>query len=177
MLSAPITIHGVSSAAAMALARRLRRARHDGQRHAAADDTRGDDELPRVIAGAFMWLRVRRGAVNRAADAVVGAATADVRHRRVDLFIGGLRVFPQQRRGRHQHARLAVAALRHVDVQPGALQRMARIRGQTFDGRDLRADGGLSGTRQERVAAPSKCTVQAPHWPMPQPNFVPVIPR
>jgi hypothetical protein len=29
---------------------------------------------------------------------------------------------------------------------------------------------------QERVGAPSICTVQAPHSAMPQPNFVPVIP-
>jgi hypothetical protein len=30
---------------------------------------------------------------------------------------------------------------------------------------------------QERVAAPSICTVHAPHSAMPQPNFVPVMPR
>src|SRR5437660_10992635 len=29
---------------------------------------------------------------------------------------------------------------------------------------------------QERVAAPSMCTVQAPHSAMPQPNLVPVMP-
>ena len=29
---------------------------------------------------------------------------------------------------------------------------------------------------QERVAAPSMCTVQAPHSAIPQPNFVPVMP-
>src|SRR4051812_45367682 len=28
----------------------------------------------------------------------------------------------------------------------------------------------------ERTAAPSTCTVQAPHWAMPQPYFVPVSP-
>src|SRR5229473_7718196 len=32
------------------------------------------------------------------------------------------------------------------------------------------------GVIQERVAAPSTCTVQAPHSAMPQPNFVPVMP-
>ena len=26
----------------------------------------------------------------------------------------------------------------------------------------------------ERVGSPSRCTVQAPHWAMPHPNFVPV---
>src|ERR1700732_2970782 len=31
------------------------------------------------------------------------------------------------------------------------------------------------GVTQERAAAPSICTVQAPHSAMPQPNFVPVM--
>ena len=30
------------------------------------------------------------------------------------------------------------------------------------------------GVTQERVGWPSTCTVQAPHWAMPQPNLVPV---
>ena len=30
---------------------------------------------------------------------------------------------------------------------------------------------------QERIGVPSRCTVQAPHWAMPQPNLVPVMPR
>src|SRR3954471_9590718 len=30
---------------------------------------------------------------------------------------------------------------------------------------------------QERTAEPSRCTVQAPHSAIPQPNFVPVMPR
>src|SRR4029077_10366320 len=35
----------------------------------------------------------------------------------------------------------------------------------------------LRGNTQERVGAPSMCTVQAPHSAMPQPNFVPVMPN
>src|SRR5688500_6785922 len=31
-----------------------------------------------------------------------------------------------------------------------------------------------TGVMQERSAFPSTCTVQAPHWAMPQPNLVPV---
>src|SRR5712691_12625300 len=31
------------------------------------------------------------------------------------------------------------------------------------------------GVEQERTGSPSRCTVQAPHWAMPQPNFVPVM--
>ena len=35
---------------------------------------------------------------------------------------------------------------------------------------------GLTGTWHDRVATPSICTVQAPHWAMPQPYLVPVRP-
>src|ERR1700729_4367214 len=34
----------------------------------------------------------------------------------------------------------------------------------------------LTGVMQDRVASPSMITVQAPHNPAPQPNFVPTIP-
>src|SRR5678815_2476984 len=34
----------------------------------------------------------------------------------------------------------------------------------------------LTGMTHERTAVPSMCTVQAPHWAMPQPNLVPVRP-
>src|SRR5258706_10601617 len=32
-----------------------------------------------------------------------------------------------------------------------------------------------AGIEQERTGCPSRCTVQAPHCAMPQPNFVPVM--
>ena len=35
----------------------------------------------------------------------------------------------------------------------------------------------LTGVMQDRVASPSMITVQAPHNPAPQPNFVPTIPN
>ena len=38
------------------------------------------------------------------------------------------------------------------------------------------APTAFTGTWQERVATPSICTVQAPHWAMPQPYLVPVRP-
>ena len=38
------------------------------------------------------------------------------------------------------------------------------------------AAAALTGIAQERTAAPSMWTVQAPHWAMPQPYFVPVSP-
>src|SRR2546427_4902845 len=34
-----------------------------------------------------------------------------------------------------------------------------------------------TGSTQERTALPSRCTVHAPHWAIPQPYFTPVIPH
>src|SRR5262245_53729307 len=51
------------------------------------------------------------GRMDRGADALVGAAAADVGHRRVDVGIGRLRLLLQQRDGGHDLAGLAVAAL------------------------------------------------------------------
>ena len=31
-----------------------------------------------------------------------------------------------------------------------------------------------TGVWHDRTGRPRRCTVQAPHWPMPQPNFVPL---
>src|SRR3954471_8326520 len=69
-----------------------------------------------------------------------GAAAADVGHRGVDVRIGGIGLRVQQRRARHDHPRLAVAALRHVVREPGFLHlvQVAALR-QAFDGGDLLA--------------------------------------
>ncbi|CAG9231666.1 hypothetical protein PSP6_590065 [Paraburkholderia tropica] len=40
----------------------------------------------------------------------------------------------------------------------------------------LRPSSAATGSTHERTATPSRCTVQAPHCAMPQPNFVPVRP-
>ena len=71
------------------------------------------------------------------ADALVGAAAADVGHRLVDVRVGRLGIFFEQRRGRHDLARLAVAALRHVDRRPRLLHRMRAVGRQALDGDDL----------------------------------------
>ena len=55
---------------------------------------------------------------------------------------------------------------------------MLALRVQALDRRDLPADGvGRRDAEHARTDVPSKWTVQAPHWPMPQPNFVPVSRR
>ena len=85
------------------------------------------------------------------ADALVGAAAADVGHRLVDVGIGRLRLLLQERGGGHDLAGLAVAALRHVDRGPGLLHRMRGIGREALDGDDLVAR--LHGRERERAGA------------------------
>ena len=75
-------------------------------------------------------------AMDRAPDPLIGPAAADVRDGVVDLGVARFGIALQESRNRHDLAGLAVAALRHVVLEPGALDRMCRIRGQTLDGRD-----------------------------------------
>ena len=68
-----------------------------------------------------------RGAMDRAAYALISAAPADVAgHGGIDVFISGLRFFREECGRRHQLPGLAVATLRHLFRNPGALQRMSR---------------------------------------------------
>ena len=112
-------------------------------------------------------------------DARIGHAAAEIAvHVRDDFFLGRIAVLGEQRCGLHDLAGLAVAALRNLLGDPGPLQRMFALGLEAFDGGDLLA-GGLADTAvwQERTASPLRWTVQAPHKPAPQPNFVPVICR
>src|SRR5579872_508657 len=94
--------------------------------------------LVRLLIAASLRLAVAGRGVDRGADARVGAAAADVRHGVVDVGVGRLRVLLEQRRGRHDLARLAVAALRHVVREPRLLHRMAlAVARQALDGHDL----------------------------------------
>src|SRR5580704_10019318 len=106
------------------------------------------------------WLRspsgVIGGRVNRGANALIGSATADVRHRRVDVFIGRLWIGFEQRHRRHDHAALAITALRHIEFEPGLLDRMQlSVLGNCFDRGDLlgadRSDRDLAGTCGDAV--------------------------
>ena len=112
--------------------------------------------------------------VDCGADAQIGSAAAQIAvHGGVDIFVGGLRRLGEQRRGGHHLSGLAVAALRHVDLLPGDLHRMRAIGERP----SMVVIGWLptaeTGVRQERTGLPFRCTVQAPHWPMPQPYLVP----
>src|SRR5256886_11221560 len=100
------------------------------------------------------WSGPLRGAVDGGADPLVRAAAADVRHRGVDLGIariGGLR---EQRGGRHDLARLAVAALRHILRDPGLLDRVGAVGRQSFDRRDALA-GHRGDRRHARARGPA----------------------
>src|SRR5262245_31691592 len=81
---------------------------------------------------------------DRGPDARVGTAAADVAlHRGIDVGIGGLWVGRDQCAGGHDLTGLAIAALRHVQRQPGRLDLSARRRAaDRLDGRDLLANRG-----------------------------------
>jgi hypothetical protein len=88
----------------------------------------------------------------------------------------GFRLTLQRSHG-HDHPALAMTALRYIMLDPRLLHRVQdAFRGETFDGRDLLASAARAGNAQERTAAPSTCTVHAPHWAIPQPYLVPVRP-
>src|SRR5712691_371087 len=79
-------------------------------------------------------------AFDRGDDAAIGAAAADVAiHVGDDLIAVRLGILLEQSRRLHYLAGLAIAALRDLFGDPGLLQRVARVRRQTFDGRDLLA--------------------------------------
>ena len=83
--------------------------------------------------------------MDRGANARIGCAPAEIRHRPVDVLIGRLRMLFEQRDGRHDHPRLTIAALRDVERDPGLLHRMTGIARQALDGGDLPALRGADG--------------------------------
>src|SRR5439155_3334454 len=80
------------------------------------------------------------------ADARVGSAAANIGHRVVDILVARIRILIEQRCRGHDLSRLAIAALRYVELCPGLLHRMRARRRKSFDGDDFvagldRADG------------------------------------
>src|SRR5262249_61481235 len=93
-----------------------------------------------------------RGALDRAHDALIGSAAADIgAHMLDDLVARWLWLLLEQVGGGHDLAGLAVAALRHAFGEPGLLQGMARVGREAFDRGDRLAgdlrDLGLAGKR------------------------------
>ena len=84
-------------------------------------------------------------AMDGAADPVVGTAAADVAHRRVDLLVARIAGALHQPGRGHDLARLAVAALGHVELEPGPLHRVRAVGRQPLDRRDHGARRGRHG--------------------------------
>src|SRR5262245_39636551 len=100
--------------------------------------------------------------MDRLSDPVVCAATAGVRDGRVDVGIGGIWTTLEQSKRAHDHARLAIAALRRVEFLPRDLHRMAAVSGDAFDSCDLltlrRAGGETAGSHSLTIHVYSACT-------------------
>ena len=120
----------------------------------------------------------RRSLVHRCANSLIRSATADVAAKRiVNVRVARLRIFRQQRSGRHNHSHLAIAALRHLLIEPRRLHGMVPIGGEPFDRGDISASHRRNprGTRASRLAI-HMYRARA-HSAMPHPNFVPVNPK
>src|SRR6266404_4536811 len=84
--------------------------------------------------------------VDRFTHLLEGAATTDIGDGRVDVRVGGLQLVFQQRGDGHDHAGLAIAALRHVVLEPSLLHLMQlAVLREPFDRRDLLARRGADG--------------------------------
>src|SRR5260370_37859161 len=95
------------------------------------------------------------------ADSWVGTAPANVGDMGIDVFVGGLSNFLEHDRRRHEHASLAIAALRHVHFHPKLLQDMVAALRQTLKGRDMgsleRLDGQHARARGSSVQVYGAC--------------------
>src|SRR4029077_10364700 len=82
-------------------------------------------------------LHFRRCQFDRLADSNVGHAAANTAsHHRVEVLVGRIREVLEQRGGLHDLSRLAVAALRNLQLEPRGLQWMFALWIETFNRRD-----------------------------------------
>src|SRR5271156_585888 len=78
-----------------------------------------------------------RSLLDGGANALIGPTAANVAvHRTIDVGVGGMRALFQKRRGLHDLASLAVAALRHVERPPSCLNGVIPLRVKALDGGD-----------------------------------------
>ncbi len=77
--------------------------------------------------------------MNAGANPNVGCAAAKIpAHRLINVRVSRMGRARQQCSGAHDLSCLAIAALRHVQLDPGFLQRVSGVGGETFDRGDLR---------------------------------------
>src|SRR5947209_2994173 len=103
-------------------------------------------KVRRFIFGMYVMAasssRARRSGVDRRAHLLIGPAAADVGDVGVNVGVARFRLLLEQRRNRHDHAALAIAALRNVMLEPGLLHLVQRAaRGKSLDRGDLLALG------------------------------------
>src|ERR1700729_1659058 len=78
--------------------------------------------------------------MNRGTNSSIGCTTADISaHGRVDIGVGGPLIALKQGRGRHDLAGLAVPALRHLQLDPGALNGPSVPASKALNGTDMPA--------------------------------------
>src|SRR5258708_33172671 len=80
--------------------------------------------IPATALPLLTTLRKSCRNMDRLADALVGPAPADVRDCSIDVCVSRAALLGQQSCHRHDHAALAIAALRHLLLDPGLLHRM-----------------------------------------------------
>src|SRR5713101_1791879 len=92
--------------------------------------------------------------MNRLPDAFISPAPANIGDGGIDVAIGRARDLREERRGGHDHAALAITALRNLACDPSFLNRVRSVFRQAFDGYDLSALGGRhrDGARPDRIA-------------------------
>src|SRR5262249_46852544 len=98
--------------------------------------------------------RANRG-MNRRAYLLECSAPTNIGDGIVDVGVSRLRIFLQQGGDGHDHSALTVAALRHIEIDPGLLNLGENaVLGQAFYRSDLLADGigGRHATRTDRRA-------------------------
>jgi len=87
--------------------------------------------------GSFRRGMFRRRLMNGLPDALIGAAAANMAAESfINVRVGGRGIFCKQRGGAHNHADLAVAALRNLVREPCLLHGMLSVGRKSFDGGD-----------------------------------------
>ena len=134
----------------------------------------GRDESCRAVPAR----KGRRGVVDRAPNALIGAAPAKVAvHPPTKRGVVGGSIRIEQRDRREGLARLAVTALHDVVAMPRITHRVGDRPGHTLNGGDLLADGA-PGLRLAGLLVLSVHEDRARSTePASQPNFVPFRPR
>src|SRR6266545_3123066 len=89
-----------------------------------------------------------RGAMDRGPDARISAAAADIGDPAVDVLVAGPRILFEQCHRRHDLPGLAIAALRHVELDPSELYRMRAVAREALD----RGDGLVADARRRDAA-------------------------